>query len=287
MPFNTTIVIITRNRAEALRTALGHLGALPERPPVVGVDNGSTDHTAQVVAQVNDIASRRVTLMELPRNAGAAARNLGVRAAATPYVAFSDDDSWWAPGALARSEALFAANGTLGLIAARVLVGAHQRVDPVCLEMRESPLPASATGPSVLGFVACGAVVRRDAFLEAGGFHARYGVGGEERLLAIELVRRGWALAYREDIIAHHHPHAEARPGRRPRQVRNDLWTTWLRRRTPAAWRATVEAAREAMRDADARSGLAQALLGLPWILAERAPVNRRLDAELARVSSR
>jgi hypothetical protein len=27
-------------------------------------------------------------------------RTLGVRAATTPYVAFSDDDSWWEPGAL-------------------------------------------------------------------------------------------------------------------------------------------------------------------------------------------
>jgi hypothetical protein len=44
---------------------------------------------------------------------------------------------------------------------------------------------------------------------------------------------------------------------------------------------------RDAMRDRDARAGLAQALLGLPWILAERAPVNRALDAELARLSSR
>jgi hypothetical protein len=29
----------------------------------------------------------------------------------------------------------------------------------------------------VLGFIACGAVVRRSAFLEVGGFHARLGVG--------------------------------------------------------------------------------------------------------------
>jgi N-acetylglucosaminyl-diphospho-decaprenol L-rhamnosyltransferase len=37
----------------------------------------------------------------------------------------------------------------------------------------------------VLGFVACGAVVRRSAFLEADGFHPRFEVGGEESILVL------------------------------------------------------------------------------------------------------
>jgi hypothetical protein len=65
------------------------------------------------------------------------------------------------------------------VLAARVLVGPDRRRDPVCDEMAHSPLGRAADlpGPSVLGFIACGAVVRRSAFLEVGGFHARLGVG--------------------------------------------------------------------------------------------------------------
>ena len=40
-------------------------------------------------------------VVEAGRNLGAAARTLGARAATTPFVAFSDDDSCWAPGSLA------------------------------------------------------------------------------------------------------------------------------------------------------------------------------------------
>src|SRR3712207_8738424 len=41
-------------------------------------------------------------------------------------------------------------------------------LDPTCVAMARSPLDVgtSLPGPAVLGFVACGAVVRRDAYLE-------------------------------------------------------------------------------------------------------------------------
>jgi hypothetical protein len=43
IPVPVTVVIATRDRRDELLTTLGHLRALPERPPVIVVDNGSTD----------------------------------------------------------------------------------------------------------------------------------------------------------------------------------------------------------------------------------------------------
>jgi hypothetical protein len=83
-----------------------------------------------------------VRVIRLVRNAGAAGRNIGVAHAETPYVAFSDDDSSWAAGALDRAAQLFERFPSLGLLAARVLVGDTGRPDPMCRQMRESPLPA-------------------------------------------------------------------------------------------------------------------------------------------------
>ena len=52
--------------------------------------------------------------------------------------------------------------------------------------MRDSPLEREADlpGPSVLGFLACGTIVRREAYLQAGGFDPLLFFFGEEELLA-------------------------------------------------------------------------------------------------------
>src|SRR3954468_4367839 len=126
-----SVVIATRDRRPQLLRTLERLTALPERPAIVVLDNGSTDATASsVVREFPD-----VRVVQLPRNLGAAARNVGVALVHTPYVAFSDDDSWWDPGALSRACAYFDEHPRLGLLQARILVGPDARLDPVCQDM--------------------------------------------------------------------------------------------------------------------------------------------------------
>src|SRR5919112_1820141 len=250
-PTRVSVVIATRNRGPELLGTLARLRALPEQPPVVVVDNGSTDGTAELVRAHHP----EVQVVGLRRNRGGAARTVGARLAHTPYVAFSDDDSWWAPGALRRA---------------------------VTLLDRHPPPADDLPGPSVLGFIACGAVVRRAAFLEVGGFDVRLGVGGEEELLAVALAARGWGLAYVDEVVAHHHPSPSRDPsGRRRVQVRNALWSTWLRRPLGGAARQTAHLAALALHQPGASSGLLLALLGLPWVLRERRAVPPELEAAL------
>ncbi|HYT24884.1 MAG TPA: glycosyltransferase, partial [Actinomycetota bacterium] len=274
------VVVATRNRVQELLTTLATLERLPERPRVVVVDNGSEDGTASWVRKRHADAE----LVELDRNLGAAARTVGARLAGEPYVAFSDDDSWWAPGSLARAVEFLERHPRLAVLAARVLVGPEERLDPVCAEMAASPLPPAADlpGPPVLGFVACGAVVRRPAFLQAGGFHPRFGVGGEEELLAVDLAARGWGLAYVEEVVAHHHPSPSRDPaGRRRVQVRNALWSAWLRRPPSAVARQAARVLPAALREPAARAGVLEAVRGLPWVLRERRPVGPELEEAL------
>ena len=212
-------------------------------------------------------------VIELGHNAGAAARTVGARALDTPVVAFSDDDSWWAPGALRRIADAFAEHASLGLVAARILVGDDERLDPTCARMDASPLRQGPglPGSRVLGFVACGAAVRRTAFLEAGGFHPRMGVGGEETLLALDLAVGGWDLAYLDDVVAHHHPQPDAARAERDVVVlRNRLWAAWLRRPAGTALGTSARALAGASPSA-AAAGLRQALRGAGWI-AQRPP---------------
>ena len=262
-------------------TTLAHLTALPEPLDVLVVDNASGDGTAGAVVR----RFPQVRVVRSPANLGAAARNIGVGSVSSPYVAFSDDDSWWEPGALARACDLFDDRPGLGLIAGRILVGERGETDPTCLTMATSPLPSGAgsVGPSVLGFLACGAVVRRRAFLQVGGFHPRLMIGGEERLLAIDLSVAGWVLAYVDDVVARHHPAPGPRAGRRRRETRNAVWTAWLRRRALGAIGETMWAVRRAG-DPEAALGLLDALGGWRWVLRERRPVPAGLDRALALV---
>lgn len=265
---DVTVVMATRNRRDAALGSLDRLRSLPERPNVIVVDNASTDGTAGAVQR----AYPSVTVVRVDRNLGAAGRNIGARHARTRFVAFSDDDSWWAPRSLARAAHLLDAHPTLGLVAARVLVGPEQRFDPVCLALARSPLEhrhPDLPGSAVLGFLACAAVVRRDAFLDTGGFPTRFGLGGEEELVSIDLASAGWDLAYVDDVVAHHHPSsAHARDGRRSAQIRNAIWTAWLRLPTAAAVRRTARLVD--LRDPAAIGAMVAAARGLPWVARHR-----------------
>ncbi|MBC5826450.1 MAG: glycosyltransferase, partial [Candidatus Eremiobacteraeota bacterium] len=224
-----TVVIATRNRVHSLLRTLDCLTSLCPGTPIVVADNGSDDTTSP------EVRARfpSTDLLALDQNFGAAARTVAAERCLTPYVAFCDDDSWWSAGSLTVAVRTLDANPRLALVTGRVLVGQEERLDPTCAEMAASPLQANAClpGPPVLGFLAAGSVVRRSAFLAAGGFNPRYGIGGEEELLAIDLAAAGWDLAYVASLIAHHYPCNAARDadGRRRLTLRNGLWTAGLR----------------------------------------------------------
>ncbi len=272
------VVIASRDRRATLLATLRQLEALSEAPDIAVVDNGSVDGTADAVRA----AHPGVTMVALPRDIGAGARTAGVQALDAPLIAFSDDDSWWAPGALGRAADTFEAKPRLGLLAARILVGPKRRLDPTCAAMRDSPLPRAPDlpGPSVLGFVACGTVVRRSAFLSVGGFPAGVAFGGEETLLALDLAAAGWGLAYVASVVAHHHPAcSDQRPPRDRAEIRNALRTAWLRRRMPAAARLTAHLTASAVRTRQT-GVLLEAAAGAPRVLRRRRPLPRALERQ-------
>jgi GT2 family glycosyltransferase len=267
---DVTVVVMTRDRWPDLAESLPRHDV-----PVVLVDNGSSDGTP-------DLVRRRfpeVDVVPLMRNHGAPARTIGVARARTPYVAFADDDSWWAPGALAEAVRTLDAHPRLAVLAGRILVGDAEEEDPVCALMAESPLGRAADlpGPSVLGFVACGAVVRREAFLAAGGFDDVVFWMGEEERLALDLAAAGWGLAYVDRVQAHHHPSPVRDPeAQRARAERNHLLTAVMRRPWPVVLRAT---AADLRRGPAGRRAVRQALPVIPAAVRQRRLVPPEVEA--------
>jgi GT2 family glycosyltransferase len=274
-----TVVMMSRDRREQALSSLSHLVGLRPAVDVVFVDNASTDGSADAVAQ----ALPGVQVIRLARNRGACARNVGVRAARTPYVAFSDDDSWWAPGALERATTLFAEHGRLGLVMGRILVGPEHRTDPVCGSMAEGLLgcPPGMAQPRILGFVACGAVVRRSALLEVGGFSDIIFFPGEEDLVALDLTTAGWDLVYASDVVVHHHPQpSPTRGDRRMKEIRSRLLTAWLRRPPAGAASITIHALLRPP-TASAWRGFCGTLPRLPAVIRARKPLPPSVEQQL------
>jgi GT2 family glycosyltransferase len=277
------VVIATRNRREELLRTLRNLRSLPEQPRVVVVDNASTDGTASAVRSERP----DVELIALEENRAAAGRTVGARRVDTPYVAFSDDDSWWTPGSLSRAADLFDRHPRLGLLAARILVGPEEREDPTCVEMANSPIPPdpSLPGPPVLGFLACAAVVRRSAYLEVGGFDPEIFFSGEEALLAADLAAAGWGLSYVESAVTHHHPSKlRDAPARRKMALRNALWLAWLRRPARTAAHQTLRMLGASLRNGEARAALIEALPGAHRALLRRQTVPEHIENDLQRL---
>lgn len=273
-----SVVVLTRNRADEVSATVGRLLALPARPAVIVVDNGSSDGTAaRLTAEYPE-----VDVIEAGANLGAAGRNVGVRRATTPFVALSDDDTWWLPGSLDRARAALEADPRIAVVSGRVVVGPDGEDDATCALMAASPLPArpGLPGPAILGFLAGASMVRRDAFLAAGGFEPRLLIGAEEELLALDLARLGWDVVYVDDVVVRHRPSPRRDgDGRRVLHVRNRLWVSWLRHPPDLVARRTASVLRRAARDAVAARGLARAAAGLPWVVRHRRALPPRVAA--------
>jgi GT2 family glycosyltransferase len=265
------VVIITFNRRDEVIAAARHACSLGEASSVVVVDNGSTDGTVQALRD----SGLGISVVEVGRNIGAAARNVGVAATLDPYVAFCDDDCRWEPGSLTRAADLLEHHPAVGLVCGLVLVDPGGRRDPTCDQMRNSPLPdrVDTPGRRILGFLAGASMARRCALDATGGFEPRLFLGAEEQLLAIDLRRAGWELVYCDDVVVRHHPSARrCTPGvdREAIHQRNELCVSWLRHPARVAVRRTLDQLRSAAMDGTARRALLAFSAHVPWALRNR-----------------
>ncbi|GLU32034.1 glycosyltransferase [Trinickia caryophylli] len=247
MSARISVVVLTHNRVDEATRTVAHLLALPERPPIIVADNGSTDGTV--------VALRRrfpeIDVVECDGNLGAAGRNVAAGRAHTEYIAFSDDDTQWAPGSLEEAVRVLDAAPDVAVLSGKVLVGDAGQLDPTCVLMSESPLSrAGLPGPALVGFMAGACVFRASAFRAMGGYEPHLFIGGEEELLSLDLLDAGHAIVYCGTIAVTHRPSSTRdAPLRRLMLARNAAIVAWLRLPASEAivrtWRALAVFVRE------------------------------------------
>lgn len=177
---------------EAIESVLAQTRPADE---VIVVDDGSTDETAQV-------AERYARMVRYVRqaNAGlAAARNAGIRAATSDWVALLDSDDVWLPTRLAAQEALVTAHPEVGLVH-----GSYERIDKegnlVDTRRHEAGLMLDAHDLLAYNPIAvCTTLFRRSLVAEIGEFDAA-ARGCEDRDMWIRIAARHPVMAVAEPI---------------------------------------------------------------------------------------
>lgn len=92
-PADISVIIPTHNRADLIGQTLSAIRSQSVKPgEIMVVDDGSTDHTPEVVRGFTDVRSVRIDNSGVCR-----ARNVGVERSSGKWIAFCDSDDLWCP----------------------------------------------------------------------------------------------------------------------------------------------------------------------------------------------
>ena len=194
-----------RNVEDVLRPCLDavvHLLGQDGLEEIIVVDDGSTDGTADIVA---DFAAKHPVRLVRGRGRGAAAaRNLGWREARAPLIWFIDADCVAEPDALRRLLPYLGGEGVAGVGGSY----ANMRPDSLVASLvHEEIVERHRRMPSEVSVLATFNVIyRRDVLEEVGGFDPAH-FWAHDAELAFRVRRAGYRLRFvRDSRVAHFHP---------------------------------------------------------------------------------
>jgi GT2 family glycosyltransferase len=206
-------VLPTRDRPDRLSKTLDDLGRLGDHAQVGGAEVIICDNGSAVPPEVPAKLSSGVPvrLKRVGCNLGAAARNIGVEMASrkSEWVVMLDDDS--SP----RDTAFLAALARQPEDVAAVMADIHL---PRSNRREDGGLPEV--------FIGCGVALRREIFLDVGGYDHGFGYYAEEYDLAARLMLRGLRMAFEPSFVVDHHKDPAGRDMNviLRRLVRNNGW---------------------------------------------------------------
>lgn len=215
------VCITTHNRREELARTLTVLRELsPQADEVIVVADGCSDGTVEFVRA--DYPEVRLIVHEASRGS-IASRNEMARAAESTIMLRLDDDSHPVEtDFIARVKEIFQAERRLAVLTV------PQRTD----EFPET-LTATDFGPPHFAgsYANSGAAIRRDVFLELGGYPEQFWHAYEEPDFALRCTAAGWQVRFEPSLTIRHYFTAAQRNEIRThhRHARNEFWSILLR----------------------------------------------------------
>jgi glycosyltransferase involved in cell wall biosynthesis len=196
-------VIPARDAAETLGAAVRSALAEPDLDAVVVVDDGGNE---PVLGGLGNSPGERVRVIRGPRRGAAAARNAGIAAAGSDWVAFLDADDLWCSGHIRALLERIRADPAAGTIFA----GAVHRTDDGTIVNRFSPRVACLSLSDLLFRrqqpTTSATAVRRAAAEAVGGFFE-----GFRRPAGVEDIDLWWRIAARYTCLTQATPLVEYR----------------------------------------------------------------------------
>lgn len=214
---SVTVIVPFRDVVDYLDEALDSLAA--QAYPglqVLLVDDGSERPGAEAIA-ARQAHQLDIELLRRPPQGVSAARNAGVAAARGEYVAFLDADDVWLPGKLGQQiDALLACPDAVLCYTNSRYVDARGR--PLGKSHSEQlgleRLPDGEVGAAALAcsfLLPSTLVMRRERYLECGGFDPRLSIGEDWEFL-VRCARLGPVLALQQPLILYRrHPQSVGR----------------------------------------------------------------------------
>jgi N-acetylglucosaminyl-diphospho-decaprenol L-rhamnosyltransferase len=232
-----SILVHNHNRASALDRCLASVAAQRLRPlELVLLDAGSTDGSRSVIDEAKETlrsAGIRASIGDCARLGVAESRNLLARKATGSLLFFLDNDATVeGDDGLELISRRFEAEPGLGLVACRALRRESDEVDPGAWVFRRPPSEWQGRRFSTFTFTGGCFLVRREAFLAAGGFWEVLAYAREEEDLALAMLDRGWTIGYDPVVTIRHYPEEAGRmsPSERKRvELRNGVMVIFRR----------------------------------------------------------
>jgi GT2 family glycosyltransferase len=223
------IGVLGYNRRDNVLTTLEILRRIDyprDRMTLIVIDNGSTDGTAEAVAES---FGGEVEVLRLRENIGAVARNRVMLGREEPYIfVFDEDCAPERPDTIRRIVEFMESNHYFGALCFRSINFYTQSTEygEFAAVSRRRLENGACEGMYVIGNGMC---FRRDAIRRAGGYDERFFWGAEEYELGLGMLYHNAPIAFHPDfaLIHRHAPRAFSATGATQMFLRNNIWISF------------------------------------------------------------
>ena len=219
-----SIVVITYNEEKQIERCISSILKLDYSPLEILIVDASEDRTGEIVKSINDT---RIRYFSVSSKGYSIQRNIGIRNARHPLVAFTDADCTVPADWLSK----------LAPIVATSVAGAGGNAFPpkgskglgLCIACLGFPaggaigLDANLPNSGEVILATCNAIFQREILLQIGGFNESLKYGGEDTNICYSIYQAGYEIKYLRDSYVYH-------------QVRSDILevSRWCIRRGKA-----------------------------------------------------